>query len=134
MNDPDEFVRLIEGRACRALLVQEFWHHGVPVDPVNVLFLQVDGGRWARFFFDAGAFFWRAVAAPEAVTGGEPDWECRLVDAGARLGIVGQRIGRVTFTQPDPGCARLAMSLDRGRLVLDNAEDRSRLAFVEAVG
>ena len=130
MNEPAEFVRMLEGQECRALLTQEVWHRGVPSDLVNVLFLQVGDRRWARFFFDAGVFFWR-VAAAEAVTGGEPEWEYRLVDVGARFRVAGQRIARVEFVQPDPGCARLIIVLERGRLILDNADDRSRLAFVE---
>jgi hypothetical protein len=132
VNEPAEFVRLLEGQECRALLTQEVWHRGALSDLLNVLFLQVGDGRWARFFFDAGAFFWRE-AGPVAVTGGEPEWEYRIVDVGSRLRVSGQRIARVEFVQPDPGCARLVIFLERGRLILDNADDRSRLAFVETV-
>jgi hypothetical protein len=132
VSEPAEFIHLLEGQECRALLTQEVWHQGVPSDLVNVLFLQVGDGRWARFFFDAGAFFWRE-AEPRAVTFA-PAWEYRIVDVGSRFGVHGQRIARVEFVQPDPGCARLVIVMERGRLILDNADDRSRLAFVETVG
>lgn len=132
MNDPAEFIRLIQDQSCRALLTQEFWHHGAPADLVNVVFLQIDSGRWARFFFDAGVFFWRE-AAPAPVEGGGPEFEYRLVDTGQRLGLTGERIEQVRFTQPDPDCARLHFEFTRGTLILDNADDRSRLAFVERV-
>jgi hypothetical protein len=130
MNEPDEFIRLLEGQECRGIIAQEFWHHGVPSDLVNVVFFQVESGLWLRFFFDAGVFFWRP-GAPERVTGGEPTFEYRLTNLGARFSVRGRRIERVTFTQPDPGCARLVIALDRGRLILDNADDHSRIAFVE---
>jgi len=130
MNEPDEFVRMLEGRECRGMVAQEFWHHGVPSDLVNVVFLEVKGGTWVRFFFDAGVFFWR-TGAPEQVTGGEPAFEYRLTDLTERFNVMGRRISRVYFTQPDPGCARLVIVLDRGRLILDNADDRSRIVFVD---
>jgi hypothetical protein len=132
VNDPDEFIRFLQGQQCRAVIVQEFWHHGAPTDLVNVVFLQVGSGRWARFFFDAGVFLWRE-AAPQPVDGGEPAFEYRLVDTGSRFRVEGQRIVRVDFTQPDPDCARLLIGFERGTLILDNANDHSRLAFVEAI-
>jgi hypothetical protein len=131
VNDPAEFVDTLAGRECRALLAQELWHHGAPSDLVNVLYLHMSDGRWARFFFDAGVFFWRE-ATPEPITGGEPVWEFRLTDVGERFGVCGQRIEQVRFTQPDRDCARLAIVFERGTLVLDNADDRSRLVFVDA--
>jgi hypothetical protein len=131
MNEPDDFVRLLEGHECAGMVAQEFWHHGVPSDLVNVVFLQLAGGPCARFFFDAGVFFWR-VGAPEVVTGGEPVWEYRLTDLGARFGVSGQRIARVHFVQPDPECARLVIQFERGRLILDNADDHSRIVFVDS--
>lgn len=131
MQEPDDFVRQLEGRTCSGIVAQEFWHHGVASDLVNVVFLQVTDGVWLRFFFDAGVFFWR-VGAPERVTGGEPAFEYRLTDLGARFGVVGRRITRVEFVQPDPDCARLVIAFERGRLILDNADDHSRIAFVDA--
>jgi hypothetical protein len=131
VNEPDDFVRLLEGHECRGMVAQEFWHHGAPSDLVNIVFLQVSGGTWLRFYFDAGVFFWRS-GAPEQVTGGEPAFEYRLTDLGARFGVSGQRISRVHFTQPDPDCARLVIAMERGRLILDNADDHSRIAFVGA--
>ena len=131
MNEPDEFIRLLEGQECRGIIAQEFWHHGVPSDLVNVVFLQVESGLWLRFFFDAGVFFWR-TGAPERVTGGEPTFEYRLTNLGARFRVRGRRIERVTFTQPDPDCARLVIALEGGRLILDHADDHSRIAFVDA--
>lgn len=130
MNEPDEFVRLLEGRECSGIVAQEAWRHGALSDLVNVVFLQLDGTDWLRFFFDAGVFFWR-MRAPEPITGGEPAWEYRLTDLGARFRVTGQRIARAQFVQPDPDCARLVIELDRGTLILDNADDHSRIAFIE---
>ena len=70
------------------------WHHGVPSDLVNVVFLEVKGGTWVRFFFDAGVFFWR-TGAPEQVTGGEPAFEYRLTDLTERFNVMGRRIARL---------------------------------------
>jgi len=86
MNEPDEFIRLLEGQECRGIIAQEFWHHGVPSDLVNVVFFQVESGLWLRFFFDAGVFLWR-TGAPERVTGGEPTFEYRLTNLGARFDV-----------------------------------------------
>jgi hypothetical protein len=130
VNEPADFVHMLEGAECRALVAQEFWRHGAPSDLVNVVFLQTGVSAWARFFFDAGAFVW-SEGAPAPVTGGEPAFEYRLTDLGARFGVTGARIARVTFAQPDPGCARLAIAFPHGTLVLDNADDHTRLAFVE---
>lgn len=131
VHEPEDFVRLLEGSECRAVLAQELWHHGAPRDLVNALYVGLAHGGWARCWFDADAFRWDALA-PEPVSGGEPAYAFRLTDVGARHALVGRRIVRVRFAQPDPGCARLSIAFDRGALVLDHAGDRSRLAFVEA--
>jgi hypothetical protein len=131
VNEPEEFIRMLEGRECSGIVAQEVWRHDVPSDLVNVVFLHVARSMWVRFFFDAGVFFWR-VGAPKRVTGGEPAWEYRLTDLDDRFGVSGQRIVRVQFVQPDPGCARLVIALERGRLILDNADDHSRIAYVES--
>jgi hypothetical protein len=54
-----EFRHHLEGRQCTLFQTQQHWYNGCLSNPYNVLFLQVDGGTYLRFFVDEGVFFWR---------------------------------------------------------------------------
>ena len=66
MNDFTAFRAIAEGAPCLDLVRQEYRHAGQVTSAANVLFLQIASDRWLRFCLDAGVFFWREVAQPDA--------------------------------------------------------------------
>jgi hypothetical protein len=97
-----EFKNHLEGSRCTLFQIQQFWHDGCLSDPANVLFLQVDGNRYLRFFFDAGDFFCRSVEFPDIAEDFDDRWgSTRLVEPQDVQLFVGHDVTSVHFFEID---------------------------------
>ena len=116
----------IAGRVCQSLKVQEYWHRGELVDGANVLFLQLDGGIWHRFFIDAGVVFWRTVEMPDEKPDDGFD-RYPQADLGFRHDLIGKKLERVS-TIDLPGGGEIRIEFEGGAtLLLRDVDDQSRL-------
>jgi hypothetical protein len=113
------FVDFVTGRDLGRMLAQEHWYAGELNDPINVLFAELSDGRWIRFFFDAGVFFWSLVDTPTLPEdGGENRY--RLRDC-CVLGTVFSATLNESYDD-----ALLKLQLTDGRVLqLHNSDDRS---------
>src|ERR1700730_14892436 len=95
MLDFHDPIPEIAHQACRALIAQEYWHHGELVCGANVLFLRLDDDMWHRFFSDAGVVFWKTVEAPEPP---EEDGDNRYphTDIARLHGLTGKRLSSIS--------------------------------------
>jgi|KBSMisStaDraftv2_1062788.scaffolds.fasta_scaffold161704_3 hypothetical protein len=125
MVEGHPFAQLISGKAVRRMLAQEYWYMGQIHDPVNVLFAELDDESWARFFFDAGVFFWSTVQSPTLPDSNETH-QYSLRD----LGCSGTVEAADLVESFD--AARLRIHFADGRVLeLNNSQDRSWLGQVK---
>src|SRR5688572_25084783 len=93
----------LAGITCEAILLQQFVHAGVLVEPANVIHLKF-AGQWHRLYFDYGIVFWRlSEGAPEPWTDTEEDWHNPVYDLGSDAGVVGSQLDRYSMASTQGG-------------------------------
>jgi hypothetical protein len=99
---------VLTGLRCAGVLAQEFWYREERVSAANVLFIAVDeptGNIWHRIAVDRPLIFWRVErepSLPQPEDDSEQYGSHRIVNVGARHGLVGRRIITVrTVELPD---------------------------------
>ena len=119
-----EWPRL-QGHACDALVVEEYWHEGLLDAPANVVWLR-SGPNWHRLVIDCGVVFWRRSGpGPTAYSMPELQADVRLKDIGDELGLLGKPIDDVGGV-PIPGGAEVWIQLQAGpRITFRNLNDRT---------
>jgi hypothetical protein len=128
-----EFKRHLEGRRCTLFQTQQHWYNGCLENPYNVVFLQVDGDTYLRFFFDSGVFFWRSE-----VPALPPDFDgnsYRLVEPRELQIFVGHDVTSAHFEGIDGEAWReLSIRFASGtEFRLTNHDDTSAVSVVSAV-
>jgi hypothetical protein len=132
MNEEQTFKARINGANCIAVMQQQHWHRGKLSSLSNVIFLQTASESWVRFFFDAGVFFWRNVAAPEAPGSNEDD-VYKIVPALGIACISGSAIISVVFQGLNGASIRtLVLGFTQGNhLTLINAADENTILIAK---
>ena len=80
----------LENSVIEELIAQEFWSEGKCEDQVNVLYVKVSG-NWVRLYFDYSIIFWRSGDNGVHDEGADRSMY-PLIDLGAQLGVVGNKI------------------------------------------
>jgi hypothetical protein len=125
-----EFATEVENQRCEEFRVQQFWFESRLADEWNVLFLKLRSG-WVRFFFDAGAFFWKRES-PSLPEKHEKN-EYRLVRPDVAKVIEGHTILAASFSHLSSGGRTLSLNIDSGSVLhLHNKHDRSSIVLVGA--
>ena len=93
----------LEGSACEAFQIQEFWYDGELGDPVNVAYVQLRG-NWHRLYFDHGYVFWRkSDSGPRGFIAPEVKGNYRIVDVGSTCGVEGVVLSQIRISSEQDG-------------------------------
>ncbi len=128
---------------CTAFLIEETWFRGRLHDSYSAFYIRLGPGAWRRFGVGPMGRWWQPVEAPgvRAATPGD-DWECRLVDVGEHLGVVGREVEHIEYResfkdrggeeQPLRDEAELVLRFSGGRtLVLRYSAEDTTLEVVD---
>ena len=113
----------IVGQTCEGLVIIEYSHAGVVVEPANVTFLRFSS-RWHRLYLDSGVVFWRPDEdGPKSFDAPELDASFRAVDVGAQLGLGGRRLLAIQYEPLEDG-TRVRLCFEGGvELKLEDRKD-----------
>lgn len=129
MSDEERFRQLVIGSVCKQLICQQYWFEGRCSDEANVLFMQTGRGKWLRFLFDCGEFFWRMEATPslpeEAQMTGQ--YAYPIVDLTGRCGVADHQVVDLSFYELPRGRGLKVVFSEGKALIVENSDDRNTL-------
>ena len=115
----------LAGKACEAVLLQQYWYAGALVDPANVIHLK-SGGEWYRLYFDYGIVFGRiSEQPPEPWLDADQQWDNPLCDLGVTAGIVGTQLDHYSMELVQGGSAVELCFKDGRCVVFKNIDDHT---------
>nr|WP_255656824.1 aquaporin [Lysobacter lactosilyticus] len=120
----------LAGKACEAVLLQQYWHKGVLVEPANVIHMRFSG-VWHRLYFDYGIVFWRiSDAPPEPGSDTDYEWEYPLEDLGAAAEVIGIPLDHYSM-KPVVGGSTVELCFETGkRIIFENVDDHTTYRVV----
>lgn len=116
---------VLAGKTCEAVLLQQYWHKGILVEPANVIHMQFSG-VWHRLYFDYGIVFWRiGDLPPETWSDADHEWDNPLEDLGAAAAVIGTHLDHYSM-EPVKGGSAVELCFKSGkRIIFEDVDDHT---------